>query len=145
MARRGVRNRKRERAVYDHLSARLNIRPNDPRRQAQTFSGGNAQKIAVGRWLANHAATAVLLLDEPTHGIDVGARADLYRLLRDYVSTGERAVIFATSDPEEVVALADRYVVLHRGRVVGQGAVDANEAELIALAHGGHGGGGGLA
>ncbi len=145
IARRGVRNRKRERAVYDHLSARLNIRPNDPRREAQTFSGGNAQKIAVGRWLANHAATAVLLLDEPTQGIDVGARADLYRLLRDYVITGERAVIFATSDPEEVVALADRYVVLHRGRVVGQGVVDANEAELIALAHGGHGGGGRLA
>ncbi len=136
LARRSRRDRGGERKAFDHIAARLKIRPNDPQAEAQSFSGGNAQKIAVGRWLASHARTTVLLLDEPTQGIDVGARADLYRLLRDYVSAGDRAVIFATSDPEEMMALADRYVVLYRGVIVGDGLIDDNQTELITLAHG---------
>jgi ribose transport system ATP-binding protein len=141
LARGGIRNRKRERDAFARTADRLRVTPNDPQLPAQAFSGGNAQKIAVGRWLAEidgEAQVTLLLLDEPTQGIDVGARRDLYRLLRAFVSGGDRAVVFATSDPEEMTLLADRYVVLHRGRMVLDGVVAGNEAELLAAAHGGH-------
>ena len=138
LASRGFRRIVGELAEFSWIAERLRINPARPGIPISTLSGGNAQKVVVGRWLARCADAVLLLLDEPTQGIDIGARADLYRLLREFVRDSGRAVLFASSDVEEVIALADRYLVLHRSRVVAQGAVNDNEAELIAFAHGGH-------
>ena len=136
LARRQARNAARERAEFAAVAARLRLQPDDPRALAWTFSGGNQQKLAVGRWLAGTADIDVLLLDEPTQGIDVGARADLYVLVRNLAREG-RAVLFTSSDPEETLALADRILVLRRGRIVAQLARrECDEHLILALAHG---------
>ena len=82
-----------------------------------TLSGGNQQKVLLGRWLERHSR--VLLLIEPTRGVDVGARQEIYRSVRQLAAEGV-AVLVATSDYEEVVQLADRAVVMARGRVVAE-------------------------
>jgi ABC-type sugar transport system ATPase subunit len=136
LARGWTRDRRRERAEFAAVAARLRLQPDDPRALAWTFSGGNQQKLAVGRWLAGTANVHVLLLDEPTQGIDVGARADLYGLVRQLAGEG-KAVLFTSSDPEETLALADRVMVLRRGRIVAElPRRDCDEHRILALAHG---------
>ena len=85
-------------------------RPDQP---IATLSGGNQQKVLLARWLER--ASPLLVLVEPTRGVDVGARADIYRALRELAADGT-AVLVATCDYEEVVQLADRAVVMARGR-----------------------------
>jgi ribose transport system ATP-binding protein len=136
LARYGVRVRSRERGEFDSISGRIGLAPNAPTLPAWTFSGGNQQKIAVGRWLASAAGVRVLLLDEPTQGIDVGARADLYRLVHHLAREERKAIIFTSSDPDETLALADRIVVLRAGAVVT--VLSRNEAtaeRLLTYAH----------
>src|SRR5262249_32935277 len=87
---------------------------NDPLQQIITLSGGNQQKVVLARWL--ECGAPVLVLVEPTRGVDVGARAELYRSMRQLARQG-MAILVATSDYEEVVQVADRAVVLARGRV----------------------------
>jgi ribose transport system ATP-binding protein len=98
------------------------------------FSGGNAQKLAVARWVGEGSETRVLLLDEPTQGVDIGARHELYELIRAFAARGDRAVLFASSDPEEIVALADRVVVLVDGRPLDIATPDLGEEAILALA-----------
>jgi ABC-type sugar transport system ATPase subunit len=104
----------------------------DPRRlssRADELSGGNQQKLAVGR-CAERAAGGVLLLSEPTRGVDMGARAEIYRLLRRFCDEGY-AVVLASTDMEEVLGLADRIVTMYRGRSVHAHARDAFEEAAI--------------
>lgn len=101
---------------------------------AGTLSGGNQQKIVLGKWLA--AGPQVLLLDEPTRGVDVGARAELYARLHALAAQG-LAVVFVSSDLEEVLALADRALVMHQGRIAGALAgAQLGEASVMMLATG---------
>jgi ribose transport system ATP-binding protein len=93
---------------------RLDIRPPDPEKLVRTLSGGNQQKVAVGRVL--RLAPKVLLLDEPTQGIDIGARDEIGQVLRKLTAEGI-SVILASSDGDELLDLADRIVVLDRGHV----------------------------
>lgn len=130
------RSRRREAAVFKQTAAKVNLVPADPQRDAGTLSGGNAQKLVVGRWLADVCDASLLLLDEPTQGVDIGARHELYTLIRAYASADRHAVIFATSDPEEVVALADRVIVLVDGAVADIVAADVGVEALLTLAHG---------
>lgn len=133
----GFRRGAAERSEFDQISARLSLTPADPSARAWTFSGGNQQKLVVGRWLSPSAKLDVLLLDEPTQGIDVGARTVLYALVRQLATQDGRAVLFTSSDPEETLALADRIIVLRRGRPVAQMiCAEANEYILLGLAHG---------
>jgi ribose transport system ATP-binding protein len=113
----GVRRRSRERAAFGDLADRLRLQPRDPHLEARRFSGGNQQKLVISRWLGPRSAAPVrlLLLDEPTEGVDVGARQDLYRILREFADGG-RAVVITSSEPEELVQLADRVIVLSGGR-----------------------------
>ena len=100
-----------------------------------SLSGGNQQKVVVGRWLA--AEPTILLMDEPTRGVDVGAREELYLLLERLASEG-LAVLFASSDMEELLRLSDRVVVLHDGQITG--TLDrsvATEEAVMELATGG--------
>ena len=109
----------------------LDLRPSDPDRQARTLSGGNQQKVLLARWLV-HGCT-VLLLDEPTRGVDVGARAEIYALIRDLSARGA-AVVVVSSEIEEVLGLSDRVLVISEGRVVHTGpSAEIDEHRVLDL------------
>jgi len=108
--------RSSETRAYRRWHDRLSIRSrNDPRQQMGTLSGGNQQKVLLGRWLERDSR--VLVLIEPTRGVDVGARQDIYRALRDLAEAGV-AVLISTSDYEEAVQVADRVYVMAKGEIV---------------------------
>jgi ABC-type sugar transport system ATPase subunit len=91
----------------------------------------------VGRWLAALEHIDVLLMDEPTQGIDVGARRDLYDLVRRLAHAEGKAIMFTSSDPEETLSLADRVLVLRRGRIVAELAPEGlSEHQILMIAHG---------
>lgn len=93
----------------------LELRPADPDRPTITLSGGNQQKILLARWLVH--GTRVLLLDEPTRGVDVGARAEIYALIRELAAAGN-AIVIVSSEIEEVLGLSDTVLVIAEGRVL---------------------------
>jgi ABC-type sugar transport system ATPase subunit len=103
----------------DELVARLiealDIRPRDPAKSVRELSGGNQQKVMFARWLAGNIR--VLLLDEPTHGIDIGAKAQIHRLIRKFADDGG-GVVFASSEMIEVLSIADAVLALKGGDVV---------------------------
>jgi len=105
----------RERAMSRRVAALFQIDPGRLGSIAGTLSGGNQQKVAVGKWLGPEPS--VLMVDEPTRGVDVGARAEIYGHLRDLAEQG-MAVVFASSDVQEVLGLADTVVTFFRGKVV---------------------------
>jgi len=133
----GWRLRGRERREFSGTAGLMRLKPDSPRAAAWTYSGGNQQKLVVGRWLTNTSDARLLLLDEPTQGIDVGARADLYGLVRAFAQKHGHGVLFTSSDPEEVLALANRVYVLGRGAIVAELARQEVAPErLLDLAHG---------
>ena len=108
--------RSAEARAYRRWHKELSIRSrNDPLQPIGTLSGGNQQKVVLARWLER--GTPLLVMVEPTRGVDVGARAELYRSMRELAASGI-GMLVSTSDYEEVVQLADRTVVMARGRVV---------------------------
>ncbi|MFI9592090.1 sugar ABC transporter ATP-binding protein [Nonomuraea sp. NPDC052265] len=117
-ARFGWIDRKRERAEAARLAELLDIRPPDPERPIRTLSGGNQQKAVLARWLLG--GRRLLLLDEPTRGVDVGARAELYAVIRDLADQGI-GVLLVSSEVPEVLGLADRVLVLREGAVIHEG------------------------
>ncbi|WP_055585738.1 sugar ABC transporter ATP-binding protein [Peterkaempfera griseoplana] len=109
----------------------LDLRPPDPTRPVRTLSGGNQQKAVVARWLLSDCR--LLLLDEPTRGVDVGARAELYTLIRRLADSGV-GVLLVSSEVPEVLGLADRVLVLREGRVVREAdAPDLDESQVLDL------------
>jgi ABC-type sugar transport system ATPase subunit len=118
-----------ERRLTDSLIARLQIRPPSASAPVFTLSGGNQQKVALGRWLA--VSCRVLLLDEPARGIDVGARAEIYGVIGELADRG-LAVLISSSETPELLGLCDRILVMAQGRVVAAlGAAEATEAEIM--------------
>ena len=107
-----------ERRVAQELTESLDVRPRGVDRPVRTLSGGNQQKIVLARWLLRDCR--VLLLDEPTRGVDVGARSEIYGLVKALSERGV-AVVVVSSEVEEVLGLADRVLVVSEGRVVHQG------------------------
>jgi len=102
--------------------------------EIRSLSGGNQQKALLARWLA--ASPKVLIVDEPTRGIDIGAKAEIHKLLRDYAEAGH-GVIVVSSEMPELIGLCDRILVLHEGALVGEvNGRTATEQELIHLATG---------
>jgi ribose transport system ATP-binding protein len=106
-------SRKAERDVAERQIQSLGIRVRSPRQPAGTLSGGNQQKVVLGKWL--ETCPSVLLLDEPTRGIDVGAKAEIYRLIHDLKARGI-AIVLASSELPELMALSDRILVLREGQ-----------------------------
>jgi ABC-type sugar transport system ATPase subunit len=99
------------------------------------LSGGTQQKVVLAKWL--FAGAKVFLLDEPTRGIDVGAKAEIYDVIRT-LAGGGAAVLMASSELEELMAVADRIVVMHRGRIAGVlTRAEATEENIMHLATGG--------
>src|SRR3954469_11934698 len=111
----GWLDRRRELADARREVRALDIRPDDPRRPIRTRPGGNQQKTLLARWLLK--GCRLLLLDEPTRGVDVGARAELYALIRQLADTGV-GVLLVSSEVPEVLGLAERVLVIREGRVV---------------------------
>ncbi|HVQ95764.1 MAG TPA: sugar ABC transporter ATP-binding protein [Mycobacteriales bacterium] len=109
----------------------LDVRPDDPHRVVRTLSGGNQQKVVLARWLLRDCR--LLVLDEPTRGVDVGARAEIYRLIRRLADSGV-GVLLVSSEIPEVLGLADRVLVLREGRVVHAGdATEIDESGVLDL------------
>ncbi|MFN3866559.1 MAG: sugar ABC transporter ATP-binding protein [Demequina sp.] len=108
-------NEPAERRATEEQMKALDLRPAEPDRVTRTLSGGNQQKIMLARWLIH--GTKVLLLDEPTRGVDVGARMEIYALIRRLASEGT-AILVVSSEIEEVLGLADRVLVIADGRVI---------------------------
>ncbi|WP_163505486.1 sugar ABC transporter ATP-binding protein [Fodinicola acaciae] len=123
--------RNAERAATRSLIEQLDVRPPDPRREMRTFSGGNQQKALVGRWLLG--GSRLLLLDEPTRGVDIGARAELYALVRRLASTGV-GVLLVSSELPEVLGLADRVLVMRDGVVLREApATELDEPAVLEM------------
>jgi len=100
----------------------------------QYLSGGNQQKMVLGKWLA--MKPRLLLLDEPTRGIDVGSKQEIYRLMEE-LAAGGVAILFVSSEMEEVLGMADRALVMHEGVITGELARDQlNEEAVMQLATG---------
>ncbi|RBY91386.1 sugar ABC transporter ATP-binding protein [Blastococcus sp. TF02A-30] len=116
-ARGGFLSRGAERDAAQDLVGSLDVRPKDVDREVRTLSGGNQQKVVLARWLLRDCR--VLLLDEPTRGVDVGARSEIYALIRDLADRGV-AVVVVSSEIPEVLGLADRVLVIAEGAVVAE-------------------------
>ena len=107
------------------------MRPPDPSRVVRTLSGGNQQKVVLARWLLR--GCRLLILDEPTRGVDVGARTEIYRLVRTLADSGV-GVLMVSSEIPEVLGLSDRVLVVREGRVVHSGPADEiDESKVLDL------------
>jgi ribose transport system ATP-binding protein len=107
----------REAAAAVQLGARVGLRPNDPHLAIEGLSGGNQQKVIVGRWLAT--GRRLLIAEDPTAGVDVGAKAEIYRLIVQALAEG-LAVIVVSTDFEEVAHICHRALVFNRGRIIAE-------------------------
>jgi ABC-type sugar transport system ATPase subunit len=120
----------REIAAVDDAIRDLRIRAHSQRAPVSTLSGGNQQKVVLGKWLAT--SPRLLMLDEPTRGVDVGAKSEIYRLLHEAAARGI-AVLVSSSETPELLTLCDRIAVMVRGRVVA--SLTRDEASEAAIAH----------
>ncbi len=130
----GIYRRARNQALARAAMALLGIRAAGPDSTVRTLSGGNQQKTLLARWLATDPT--IIIVDEPTRGVDVAAKHDIHALLAD-LATKDAAILIISSDLVELMNLCDRLVVMHAGRIVGE--VDpkaAREEEIVALASG---------
>lgn len=117
-----------------HWVDRLRVRTPSVRQQVRLLSGGNQQKVVLSRWL--EAGSRVLVMDEPTRGVDVGARVDIYRILEELVEEGA-GIVMSSTDLPEITSLADRIIVLHDGNAVATvERDDIDQARLLHLAQG---------
>ena len=110
-------NRSRERDDANRMLRDLKIKAESDRQLPQYLSGGNQQKVVLGKWLV--LEPRVLLLDEPTRGVDVGAKQVIYRLMEEFTERG-MAILFVSSEMEEVLSMSDRTLVMHEGRIAGE-------------------------
>lgn len=127
----GFLNEQAEKKAAEEQSAALDLRPVNVNRPARTLSGGNQQKLILARWLVH--GCDVLLLDEPTRGVDVGARSEIYHLI-NRLAEGGAAVLVVSSEIPEVIGLSDRVLVISDGRVVAeQAASQLTEEQVLNL------------
>jgi ribose transport system ATP-binding protein len=119
--------------LAEDLVARLGVRPADPARAVGTLSGGNQQKVVLGKWLATEPR--LLLLDEPTRGVDVGAKSEIHQFIAALKQRGV-AILMVSSELPEVLSVADRIVVMHEGRAAGELDRGAQESDVMDLAFG---------
>jgi ABC-type sugar transport system ATPase subunit len=120
-----------------NITGRIAIKMNDLEQQVQSLSGGNQQKVVLAKWLIRKPK--LLILDEPTRGIDVGAKAEIYRLISSLAKDG-MAIIMVSSELPEIMGMSDRILVMGEGRIKGEFAGNAvSQEELLACAIGGAG------
>ena len=113
---------KKQSSVAKEMVGALNIKTPSIDQKVNYLSGGNQQKVVIGKWLT--ADTDILIFDEPTRGIDVGAKSEIYKLLNDLASAG-KSVIMISSELPEILRMSHRVVVMCEGRITG--ILDAND------------------
>jgi ribose transport system ATP-binding protein len=134
LSRRGIVDRNEQRQIVDRFIARLDIKTSGPEQKVRELSGGNQQKVLLARWLCLNPS--LLLLDEPTRGIDVGAKAEIQSLIDELADEG-LGVLMISSELEEITEGADRVVVLREGRTVAEFEHGADQDQIMqAMAHG---------
>ena len=125
---------RRERQIASEYVGRFGIKTPALYSPVSILSGGNQQKVALSRWLATRPS--VLLLDEPTQGIDVGAKAEIHRLMGDLAERG-LAILLISSELPEILGMSDRVAVMHAGRIAGTlDRAAATQENVLALALG---------
>jgi ribose transport system ATP-binding protein len=130
----GLINRTHERKIAAEQVKSLNIKTPGIETEVLNLSGGNQQKVVLGKWLA--MTPKVMILDEPTRGIDVGAKAEIYRLMRE-LANGGAVILMISSDMEEILNVSDRIAVMHEGEISGMlERADCNEENVMQLAVG---------
>jgi ribose transport system ATP-binding protein len=133
-ARNNVISQDAELARAERSRAELDIRAPNVAQRASSLSGGNQQKVVLAKWLA--MKPKAIIFDEPTRGIDVGAKAEIYRLMRGLSDAGV-AVLMISSDMEEVIGVSDRVAVMHEGQIQGTlDRADCSEENILRLAVG---------
>jgi ABC-type sugar transport system ATPase subunit len=132
VARLGFLNLRRERALASEITDRLGVRTPSIEQEVNNLSGGNQQKVVIAKWLATKPR--ILILDEPTRGIDVGAKAEVHalmtRLARDGVS-----ILMISSELPEILGMSDRILVMRQGRLTGEfSRAEASQEAIMACA-----------
>jgi ribose transport system ATP-binding protein len=113
---------KKKREIIENVMDMIDLRPRNPEIPVSSLSGGNQQKVVMARWISKKSQ--VLVLDEPTRGVDVGAIQTIYSLLRELASSGV-SIIMISSEFEEIHDVADRMIVINKGKIVGE--INPNE------------------
>jgi rhamnose transport system ATP-binding protein len=131
VSRLGLLNWRQEQKIAGEYSSQLRVRSAGVEQLVNALSGGNQQKVVLSKWLATNPS--VLILDEPTRGIDVGAKAEVHRIISDLAARG-LAIILISSELPEVLAMADQVIVLHEGRVTGTFARSEATQERVMFA-----------
>lgn len=135
LAKSHVINDKNEFDFSSELSKRLGVKAQDINLPASTLSGGNQQKVVIAKWVGMHPK--LLILDEPTRGIDIGAKKDIYDLMNELTAQGV-SIIMVSSELPEVIGMSDRILVIHEGRAAGiVEHKDATQTRIMTLATGG--------
>ncbi|NNE93068.1 MAG: sugar ABC transporter ATP-binding protein [Verrucomicrobiales bacterium] len=116
-AKNGFRNQSAENRISDEMIEKMRVKTPSAAQIVRYLSGGNQQKVVLGKWLAMHPK--ILLLDEPTRGIDVGAKQEIYTSMEELVRNGV-GILFVSSEMEEVLGMSDRTLVMHEGRITGE-------------------------
>ena len=130
----GFLDLRREKELVGRMIEDLGVVSRSSEQPVKDLSGGNQQKVVLGKWLATNPS--LLLLDEPTRGVDVGSKQEIYRLIEELAAKGV-AVLFVSSEMEEVLGLSDRVIVMHEGGIAGKLArKDWSEKKIMEMATG---------
>jgi erythritol transport system ATP-binding protein len=134
---RGILSFKEEVANAFKMIKELSIKVANPQQPITALSGGNQQKVVVGKGLLT--APKVFIMDEPTRGIDVAAKSDMFQIMNNLANQGY-GVLFATSELKEILAMADRILVMSKGKITGEfNQAEATEEALVTASAVGHG------
>lgn len=124
---------KLENSETDKYVKRMDIKISSQAQRVETLSGGNQQKVIIGRWLQKNPP--IYIMDEPTRGLDVGAKADIRRIISDLAEQGA-GILVISSEIEEIMSVSDRYLVMKRGSIVAEFGSNASKEDLVATATG---------
>jgi len=113
----GIIDRKKETSFVDKLIKKLGVRTSGAAQTAKSLSGGNQQKVVIAKWLGDEPK--ILILDEPTRGVDIGAKKEIYQIINDLAEQGV-AILMISSELPEIIGMADRVLVMHEGKITGE-------------------------
>jgi ABC-type sugar transport system ATPase subunit len=127
----GVLNLPEQNRMSTELGQKMRLKANSPAQLAGTLSGGNQQKVVIAKWLFRQAE--IFLFDEPTRGIDIGAKAEVFELMSELARAGA-AILMVSSELPELMHVADRILVMRQGRITGELARGCTQEEIMKLA-----------